>query len=262
VKEFLQKIVENKFFINFIMIVIIFNGISMGLETSKEYAIEYTNVFSIINFLVITIFTVEVLMKLFVYKTKFFKNAWNVFDFFIVLISIIPTTGGLDVLRVLRILRVLRLVSMIPQMRKIVMALVGIIPGMAVIAGLSAILFYVFAVMGTDLYSETFPQWFGSISETIFTLFQIMTLEGWAMNIVRPIMEIHPYAWTYFIPFILIATFIMINLIIAIVVEAMQEITKDDAKIEDVKAGTAEVHELREEILELKKLVNKIHDKL
>ena len=261
-KEFLQKIVENKFFINFIMIVIIFNGISMGLETSKEYAIEYTNVFSIINFLVITIFTVEVLMKLFVYKTKFFKNAWNVFDFFIVLISIIPTTGGLDVLRVLRILRVLRLVSMIPQMRKIVMALVGIIPGMAVIAGLSAILFYVFAVMGTDLYSETFPQWFGSISETIFTLFQIMTLEGWAMNIVRPIMEIHPYAWTYFIPFILIATFIMINLIIAIVVEAMQEITKDDAKIEDVKAGTAEVHELREEILELKKLVNKIHDKL
>jgi voltage-gated sodium channel len=133
---------------------------------------------------------------------------------------------------------------------------------MAVIAGLSAILFYVFAVMGTDLYSETFPQWFGSISETIFTLFQIMTLEGWAMNIVRPMMEVHPYAWTFFIPFILIATFIMINLIIAIVVEAMQEITKDDAKTEDVEAGTAEVHELREEILELKKLVNKIHDKL
>jgi len=116
--------------------------------------------------------------------------------------------------------------------------------------------FYVFAIMATQLYSETFPQWFGTLGESFYTLFQIMTLESWSMGIVRPIMEVHPHSWVFFIIFILIATFIMVNLIIAIVVDAMSAISQDGSSIDSKEETTlVEIKALKDEIRELKELI-------
>ncbi len=246
--------VQNQKFQNFIIILIIINAITMGLETSKSIMFEYGDLLHAFDKLVIAIFTIEVLLRIYAHRVELFKDGWSLFDFFIVAISLVPSSAGFEILRILRVLRLLRLITVIPQMRKIVMALVSVIPGMASIAGLMTLLFYISAIMATSLYSETFPQWFGTLSESFYTLFQIMTLESWSMGIVRPIMEVHPNAWTFFIPFIFIVTFIMINLIVAVVVDAMAVINKEmDADV----VGELQVHDNTTHV-ELKKLQNEI----
>jgi voltage-gated sodium channel len=146
-------------------------------------------------------------------------------------------------------------------MRKVILALVSVIPGMLTIAGLLTLLFYISAIMATQLYGEAFPQWFGSLGESFYTLFQIMTLESWSMGIVRPIMEVYPYAWTFFVPFIFVVTFIMVNLIIAIVVDAMTELTTETEEelVDELHSNENntqnEIGKLREEIKELKELI-------
>jgi len=169
----------------------------------------------------LAIFIVEIAAKLFVYRLSFFRNSWNVFDFTIVAVSLLPAGEGLSVLRALRILRALRLISMVPQMRLVVQALLSAIPAMGSVIALLALIFYVAAVIATKLYGADFPEWFGSIGASLYTLFQIMTLESWSMGIVRPVMEVHPYAWIFFVPFILVITFAVLNLFIAIVVNSM-----------------------------------------
>ncbi len=259
----IEKLVDSSKFQNFIMVVIIFNGITMGLETSKSYMADYGTYFHMFDKLVIVIFTIEILLRIYVYRMFFFKDGWSLFDFSIVAIAFFPSGGSFEVLRILRVLRLLRLVTVMPQMRKIVMALVGVMPGIGAIAGLLMLLFYIFAIMATNLYADTFPEWFGSLSASIYTLFQIMTLESWSMGIVRPVMEVHPYAWIFFVPYILIATFIMINLIIAVVVDAMSDLTKKEEEniIDGVKVledGSAvEIKKLQMEIQELKEILLK-----
>ncbi len=262
----IESLVQSNIFQNFIIGLIIINGITMGLETSKEIAANYHTFFNIFDKFVITIFTIEIILRIYVHRVAFFKDGWSLFDFFIVSISLLPTSGGLEILRILRVLRLLRLITVIPQMRKVVMALVSVIPGMLSIAGLLTLLFYISAIISTQLYSQTFPQWFGTLGESFYTLFQIMTLESWSMGIVRPIMEVHPYAWVFFVPFIFIVTFIMVNLIIAIVVDAMTELTSDeqDNVVEEIHLSEdhtkIEIQQLRQEIGELKELIiaNKI----
>jgi len=256
-----KSIVESSLFQNFIVAIIILNGITMGMETSKDIMSSIGTFIHIFDKAVITIFTIEIAMRIFVYRLSFFKDGWSLFDFFIVAISLVPSSTGFEILRILRVLRLFRLVTVVPQMRKIVIALVSVIPGMASIAGLLTLLFYIFAIMATQLYGESFPQWFGSLSESFYTLFQIMTLESWSMGIVRPIMEVHPHAWMFFVPFIFIVTFIMINLIIAIVVDAMNEIkdSDNDTLIDEIHTSEdhtkIEVEKLRVEIQELKQIL-------
>ena len=204
-----------------IIALIIINGITLGMETSDALTQRYGGILHWIDTLVLSVFVLEITVKLFAYRWRFFGDAWNVFDFIIVTIALIPSSGPLTVLRVLRILR---LISMIPRLRLVVEALLRSIPGIASIAGLMLIVFYVFAVMATELFGDRFPEWFGSIGASMYTLFQIMTLESWSMGIVRPVMEVYPYAWVFFVPFILIATFTMLNLFIAIIVNTMQSI--------------------------------------
>lgn len=160
-----------------------------------------------------------------------------------VAIALVPASSQFSVLRALRVLRVLRLVSMVPQMRRVVSALLSAIPGLSSIILVLLLIFYVFAVIATNLFGEQHPQWFGSLGESMYTLFQVMTLESWSMGIVRPLMETHPYAWAFFIPFILIATFTMLNLFIAIIVNAMQTQAKHEAErtIDKVEAATGEL---------------------
>ncbi|MDT8339657.1 MAG: ion transporter [Sulfurimonas sp.] len=257
----IKTIVESKSFVNFITYLIILNGITMGLETSKGFMANFGGVTSLFNTLVISIFTIEIAMRIYVHRLSFFKDPWSIFDFSIVAISLVPLSAGFEILRVLRVLRLFRLVTVVPQMRKIVSALISVIPGMLSIATLMSLFFYIFAIMATQLYSEKFPHWFGTLGESFYTLFQIMTLESWSMGIVRPIMEVYPLAWMFFVPFIFVVTFIMINLIVAIVVDAMSIINKKEEEhiVEEVHVAenhtSSELSLLREEIAELKVLL-------
>ncbi|HNQ75413.1 MAG TPA: ion transporter, partial [Pseudothauera hydrothermalis] len=181
------------------------------------------------------VFVVEIAMKLIVYRFGFFRSGWNVFDFTIVAITLAPVGEGFAVLRSLRILRALRLVSVIPSMRKVVSALLRAIPGMGSVVTLLLLVFYVAAVMTTKLFGSDFPEWFGSIGASFYTLFQVMTLESWSMGIARPVMEAHPFAWVFFVAFILLTTFAVLNLFIAIVVDAMSEVEHEEqAKTRDL----------------------------
>jgi len=249
----IKKFVQGKLFKSFIIWLIIVNGITMGFETSKTITDEFGKYLYMFDAFVITVFTIEIILRIYVHKLSFFKDPWSIFDFVIVAISLVPASSGFEIFRILRVFRLFRLITVVPQMRKIVMALVSVIPGMASIAALLSLFFYIFAIMATNIYGETFPQWFGTLGESFYTLFQVMTLESWSMGIVRPIMQSHPYAWLFFVPFIFIATFIMINLIVAIVVDAMNEMAveskKDDSNLNEIRALRKEIKELKELII-------------
>ncbi|WP_419764495.1 MAG: ion transporter [Arcobacter sp.] len=257
----IKSFVDSGFFTKFITYLIIINGITMGLETSKEFMANYGVYTIIFNQIVITIFTIEIILRIYVHRISFFKDSWSIFDFTIVAISLVPLSSGFEILRVLRVLRLFRLITVVPQMRKIVAALISVIPGMLSVIALMTLFFYIFAIMATHLFSENFPQWFGTLGESFYTLFQIMTLESWSMGIVRPIMEVHPYAWIFFVPFIFVVTFVMINLVVAIIVDAMAILNQEEEKhiIEEVQNNEQhvndEIKKLREEIFELKSLI-------
>lgn len=259
--ENIKNIIEGHKFQNFIMALIILNGITMGLETSNSFSQNFNALFEWFNILVIGIFTIEIILRIYIHKREFFKDAWSLFDFIIVAISLIPASAGFEIFRILRVLRLFRLITIVPQMRKIMGALLSVIPGIASIAALLTLFFYIFAIMSTQLFGEKFPEWFGTLGESFYTLFQIMTLESWSMGIVRPVMEVYPLAWTFFVPFIFIATFVIVNLIIAIVVEAMNEMhdKEEERIVEEVHladdATKVEIEKLRDDIKELKELL-------
>ncbi|WP_299684532.1 ion transporter [uncultured Tateyamaria sp.] len=218
---------------NFIIGVIIVNAITLGLETSPEAMAAAGGLIVAIDRICLTIFVVEIIAKLIAYRGKFFRNGWNLFDFVIVGIALLPGTGGLSVLRALRILRVLRVISVAPRLRRVVEGFVTALPGMGSVFMLMALIFYIAAVMATKLFAASFPDWFGSLPLSAYSLFQIMTLESWSMGIVRPVMEIYPYAWLFFVPFIMVTTFAVVNLLVGLIVNSMQ-----DAHAEESNAAT------------------------
>jgi voltage-gated sodium channel len=207
----------------FIIALIVVNAVTLGLETSSVVMADYGDLLHFADRAILTVFVAEIAAKLFAFGWRFFRDPWNVFDFLVVGIALVPASGPLAVLRTLRVLRVLRLVSTVPRLRMVIEALLHAIPGIGAIAGLLLLIFYVGAVMATSLFAADFPDWFGHIGRSMFTLFQIMTLESWSMGIARPVMTEYPYAWAFFVPFILIATFTMLNLFIAVIVNTMQE---------------------------------------
>jgi len=192
--------------------------------------------------LCLAIFVVEIVLKLIAQGVRFFRSGWNLFDFVIVGIALVPAAQGLSVLRALRILRVLRVVSAVPSLRRVVEGLLTALPGMGSVFLLMSIIFYIGAVMATKLFAAEFPEWFGTIGLSLYTLFQIMTLESWSMGVVRPVMEVFPYAWLFFVPFIMVTTFAVVNLIVGLVVNSMQ-----DAHSEESNAAT---DKYRDEVLE------------
>ncbi len=245
-----------------IIALIVINAITLGLETSPNVMQQIGPVLIRLDKIILSVFVLEIVAKLISHGRKFFRDPWNVFDFIVVGIALVPAAGPFAVLRTLRVLRVMRLVSTMPRLRFIVEALLHAVPGIGAIAGLLAIIFYVFAVMATSLFSEQFPDWFGSVPSSLYTLFQIMTLESWSMGIVRPVMDSYPMAWVFFVPFILIATFTMLNLFIAIIVNTMQTMHAADHEADRDHIEAAVHHEgvqleheiraLRSELRELK----------
>lgn len=225
----LQKLVSSKLWNHFITAVILLNSIILGLDTSIFMRQNYGTILTLIDKICLWIFVIEIIFRILAYNYKFFIGkdwGWNVFDFLIVVISLLEG-AGISILRAFRIFRALRLLSILPSMRLISTAMLRCLPSMTSICVLLLIFYYVYGVMCVSLFGEKFPQWFGDLGASFYTLFQIMTLEGWSDGIVRPVMAVYPYAWIVFVSFILIVSFVVLNLVIGVVVESIAELKKD-----------------------------------
>ncbi len=238
------------------------NALILGLETSPTAMAAAGDALMLIDKIILWIFVAELALRIYAHGARFFRDPWGLFDFAIVAIALVPASEQFGVLRALRILRALRLVSGVPRLRRVVEALLRAVPGIGAIGALLFLIFYVFAVIATKLFGGDFPQWFGSIGESMYSLFQIMTLESWSMGIVRPVMETFPYAWAFFVPFIVVSSFTVLNLFIAIIVDSMQTLHAEESeqvveRIEtvmdsDTRLVSEQIGQLRAEISALR----------
>ena len=225
-----RTLVEDPRFSIFISAVIGVNAVTLGLETSPTAMQLAGPLLLTVDRIALAIFVIEITLKLFVHRLDFFRKGWNLFDFAIVGVALMPSSGAFSVLRALRILRALRLLSVVPQMRAVIQALLSAVPGMGAIVAVLFLVFYIASVMATKLFGAEFPDWFGSIGASMYSLFQIMTLESWSMGIVRPVMEVKPWAWAFFVPFIVVTSFAVLNLFIALIVNSMQTLNEEEER--------------------------------
>lgn len=239
-----------------ILALIVINAIILGLETSPTVMSAVGPALIWADRIILGVFVVELVARLAVNRLAFFKDPWSVFDFLVVAIALVPATGSLSVLRALRVLRVLRLITAVPALQRVVGGVVTALPGMGAITLLLVLIFYVFAVMATKLFGQTHPDLFGSLGATAYTLFQIMTFDDWSGGVVKPLSEQYPYAIAFFLAFILLSTFMALNLFIGVIVNALDTETPEDApKLHDREQEDrilAEIKALREELAELK----------
>lgn len=248
------ELVESNRFQMFIIGVIVVNAIILGAETSTVLYANFGPVLTSVDQLALAIFTVELAARLYASGWKFFKDPWNTFEFLVVAMALIPTAGPLSVLRSLRILRALRLVAMVPSMRRVVAALVRSIPGLVSLSGLLVLLVYVGGVIANNLFGDTGDPRFSGLGPTLLTLFQITTGDGWS-DVMRDLMEQEPLAWIFFLIYLMVGSFTMLNLFIAVVCSAMQEeimlpaprsAAHDDLLLQEVRALREEVRAMRQ----------------
>jgi voltage-gated sodium channel len=250
-REQVTTLVESPRFQRWITAVIVLNAITLGLETSDRVMASVGGLLHALDTIMLVIFVVELGLRLYAHRLRFFRDPWSVFDFIVIGISLVPASGGLSVLRALRILRAMRLISAVPGMKKVVGGLLSAMPGMASIVLLLGLVLYVGAVLATELYGASAPQHFGHLGDSLFTLFQVMTGEAWP-DIARDVMPAHPSAWIFFVSFILISTFVVLNLFTAVVVSAMEpdhreEMAVEETVLHEIRALRAEVAALRAE---------------
>ncbi|MEM1082190.1 MAG: ion transporter [Pseudomonadota bacterium] len=217
---------------NVIIALILINAAILGMETSPVLMERFGPLLIWTNKAILAVFVLEIVLKLVALGPRFFRSGWNLFDFFVVGIALVPASGPLEILRALRILRVLRLLSQVERLRQIIESLLRALPGMGWTGALLVLIFYIFAVMGTMLFGEQFPEYWGSLGKSFFSLFQIMTLESWSSGIARPMLDELPLVWLFFVPFILISSFMVLNLFIAIIVSATQSIHADEEALQ------------------------------
>ncbi len=225
-RRWLAGFVESRGCTVAITTLILVNAVTLGFETDKDIVARYGTLLHWIDRVILVLFTLEISAKLYAFRLGFFRSGWNLFDFAIVTIAWLPASGALSILRALRILRILRLLSVVPQLNRVITAIGQSIPGMLSVIGVLGLVFYVSAVLATKLFGQhpdpNLQEWFGNVGASAYSLFQIMTLESWSMGIVRPTMEFFPWAWVFFVPFIIITSFAVLNLFIGIIVDAMQ----------------------------------------
>lgn len=245
-RDTVDRFVSGSRFQTTIIALIIINAVILGLETSDSVMADYGTLMKTIDRVILWIFVVELALRLYVQRLKFFTNPWAMFDTAVVAIAFAPASEAFAALRALRVLRVLRLISVVPTMRKVIEGLLGAIPGIASVALLMALIFYVFSVIATHLFNDSFPEWFGTMGATMYTLFQVMTLESWSMGIVRPVMDVYPWAWLFFVTYILVTTFTMLNLFIAIIVNSMHSDSDQEAEASRVEMKDSLTQELKD----------------
>jgi voltage-gated sodium channel len=253
-----EDFVDNVFIQHAIVVLIILNAALLGLETSAEVMQSFGTELMVLDHVILGIFILELVLLIIARGLDFFKDPWSMFDFVVIAIALVPVTESLSVLRALRVLRVLRLINKVESMRKVVGGLLSCMPSLASVISLILIIFYVSAVIATNLFGPAFPEFFGNLGNTAFTLFQVMTLESWSDGIARPVMEKFPYAWIFFVLFILIATFVIVNLFIAVIVDSLTSgSSSEDSQAARDKSDVlqTEMQAMRQELRELKALV-------
>lgn len=239
---------------------ILVNAVILGLETFPDVMQRFGGFLKALDTAILVIFVIEIALRIIAHGWRFFRDAWSLFDFVVVAIALVPATGSLSALRTLRVLRVLRILTLLPSMRRVVGGLVSAIPGLGSVVMLMVLIFYVAAVVATGLFGENFPDWFGTLGKSAYTLFQVMTLESWSMGIARPVIEAHPLAWVFFVFFILITSFTMLNLFIAVMIDATQSEANSETTqhVDDQHALTrAELAQVREDIQALRGLLER-----
>lgn len=263
----LKSTVEKPLFLQVITGVIILNAIILGMKSYPSMMLKYGYILDVLDDVMIAIFVCELMVYLVVYGAhKCFTDPWYLFDFAVISIALIPMVayilshflhvseipdlGHFSALRAMRVLRVLRLVTVFPNLRKVVQGLIAAIPGIGSIAMLMAVALYVFALISTNMYRDAMPEYFGSIQSSLFSLFQIMTAESWASAIARPLMEFHPYSWIFFVAFMLVTSFIVLNLFIAVIVDVMQKDVDYQESEEDKMFSLHEIKAMLKEINE------------
>ncbi|MGM0584468.1 MAG: ion transporter [Pseudomonadota bacterium] len=257
-RDRLRRLVDSPRFERVIIALIALNAVTLGLETSERAMAAAGPALVALDRAILAVFVAELALRLFVRRAAFFRDPWRIFDLLVVGVALVPAAGSLSVLRAFRVLRALRLLGVVPSMRRVVEALLRALPGMGSIALLLGLIFYVFSVMATKLFGAAFPQWFGTLGDSAYTLFQIMTLESWSMGVVRPVMETFPQAWAFFVPFILVTTFAVLNLFVGIIVDSMQSQHQQEAHAEreamagDTAQVLAELRALRAEMAGLR----------
>lgn len=256
-----SHIVHHRYFVNAIIALILMNTVIIGLETYPAVYDKHHNLLYVIDKIILWIFTLEVLLKLIAIRPtwRFFRDSWNIFDLLIIAAShLLAGAQFVTVLRIIRILRVLRTVSVIPSLKKLINALLLTLPSLGTILLLMSIIFYIFGVMGTVLYRDIAPQYFGSLHATFLTLFQVVTLDSWSSGMMRPIMQEAPFAWLYFIAFVLVGTFVIFNLFVGVIVSNVDKASNDEQAAADEHRASELEHELagmRQELAEIRRLL-------
>lgn len=250
----LAGLIETPWVQHGLVALILINAAILGLETSQSAMTKWGPWLTAVDRAILAVFVAEIALRLVVHRLSYFRDPWNVFDFVVVGIALVPASGPFAVLRTLRVLRVLRLITLVPSMKRVIGGLLSALPGLGSVCAIITLIYYVSAVIATRLYGAAFPEWFGTLGESAFTLFQIMTLESWAMGIVRPVMDVSPQAWIFFLTFILASTFTLLNLFIAVIVNAIQG--EHAGATQDASANENE--QLRREIARLRRELKRL----
>ena len=266
----LRKITDSTIFQNIILGVIIFNTVIMGVQTISNLPPVFATVLSVLDTVCLGVFIAEMLMKIVAYGLSYFRDGWNWFDMVIILVSVFSGLSFLSSLRVFRVLRVFRslkalksmkLVSSMKHLQVIILALLRAIPSILWTGLLMVLVYYIFSVIGVSAFGEAVPEWFGNLGRAMYTLFQVMTLESWSMGISRPVMEVFPVAWVYFVTFVLISSFIVMNVVVGIVVNSISEVTTEEKHSDDSADEksdiSGEIKALKEHIEMLECLIEK-----
>jgi|TARA_Y100000816_G_scaffold44460_1_gene27866 voltage-gated sodium channel len=229
--DFFLSIRDSKFFTGLVISVIVASAIYAG-ASSYDIPNQYTIILDYFDYAITVFFLVEILIRIFAeanHPVRFFKNGWNVFDFIIVVVSLVPVDGAESafVARLLRIVRVLRIITVVPAFRHIVESLFKSMPRVAFIALLMFIVIYIWAAIGTLIYSETDPEHWRNIGIAALTLAQVATYDDWAA-VMTNVLDAHPYSWIYFISFILVTSVVLLNMVIGIIVDVMSRDAREN----------------------------------
>jgi len=264
IRESLGNLVDHTITQRFIVFVLLLNAITLGLDTAPEIMAEYGELIDTVNTIIPVIFVIEVGSRLIARGKRFFKESWNIFDIIIISVSFLPSGSAFSALRALRVLRVLHVISLVPRMRHVVAAMIRSLPQIGSIVALLIIISYISAVIVTHLYGADYPELFGSIGRSMLTLFQLMTLEGWAAEVVRPVMETHPNSVFLFIPYMLMTAFAILNLFTAVLVDSMQILQQnysyERSQQSTAKVVTDEMVDVKADLLALTQEIRQLRD--
>ena len=253
------EIRNNKVFELFVIGIIIFSALMIGAN-SYEVSSTTLQFLSVLDVAITVIFLVEIIIRFIgePNKKRFFHNAWNVFDTFIVLVSLIPIEDSeLAILgRLVRIFRVLRMVSIIPELRILINSLIKALPQLGYVMLLMFIIFYIYAAIGTTFFANINPTLWGDIAVSLLTLFRVMTFEDWT-DVMYETMAVYPLSWSFYLSFIFFTAFAFLNMVIGIVVNVLEQERQLEADIENKVSEQPILLELKEELAEIKALLKK-----